>query len=69
MDRGNYEDRHPHDRKKAARDLWRKIFDNLSDRSCFRGIDPDVMEELEEDLVGLISRELTNVNQQQKQEG
>jgi len=44
-----------------AEDLWLKIQDNLSDRGCFNGIDDDVMEELQADLIALIRREVPSL--------
>ena len=37
-----------------AKNLWKKLECNLSDRGCFNGIDDDVMEELRTDLIALI---------------
>lgn len=42
-----------------AKELWKKIEHNLSDRGCFNGIDDAVMEELRTDLIALINGTLS----------
>ena len=37
-----------------AKELWKKIEHNLSDRGCFNDIDDEVMKELRGDLTALI---------------
>lgn len=44
-----------------AEKLWDKIEMNLGDRGCFNGIDDDVMEELEQDLIAVIRGHLSKL--------
>lgn len=53
--------------KDDAKDLWEKIKHNLDDRGCFNGIDDDVMEELDTDLIALIRGSLSKITRTTKE--
>jgi hypothetical protein len=52
-------------KKDEAEALWDKIEQNLGDRGCFNGIDDDVMEELEKDLIALIRGHLSKMKRKE----
>jgi hypothetical protein len=52
-------------KKDEAEALWDKIEQNLGDRGCFNGIDDDVMEELEADLIALIRGHLSKMKRKE----